>query len=361
MAPRSRGAERLVAAFSPRTTRPSICRSCRQTLSQRTYASAAAAHATPETAPVSQLTPDEPAPGPVSQPKFTVKAGVLLARTPLITPDPHPFEKAHQLYQRRLNERLVLPFTQYFYYKRDTPAFEHWRTNKTARGGVATRDIGKYNAWTKDSWNDEVLVGDETANPDKLVEQLVGEEGRGTEFAGDSGLTNTAGLRRTTEADRLNDQRSLERSLQRTLYLLVRERTKEGKPSNWIFPSGTIAEREGVAEAAQRVLDETCGVNMNTWQVARHPVGHYAFEHASIEAPKDGEQKDDKQVQSVHDTAEDVGEKTFFIKTRIFAGQADVAQENAAWEDFAWLSKEEIQQKVHPRYWGRIKNMLADQ
>ena len=176
----------------------------------------------------------------------------------MITPDPHPFEKAHQLYQRRLNERLVLPFTQYFYYKRDTPAFEHWRTNKTARGGVATRDIGKYNAWTKDSWNDEVLVGDETANPDKLVEQLVGEEGRGTEFAGDSGLTNTAGLRRTTEADRLNDQRSLERSLQRTLYLLVRERTKEGKPSNWIFPSGTIAEREGVAEVCSIFFKARC-------------------------------------------------------------------------------------------------------
>lgn len=98
---------------------------------------------------------------------------------------------------------------------------------------------------------------------------------------------------------------------------------------------------------------------MNTWQVARHPVGFYDFQYAAVEAPNDDTK--DKQVASVHDVSKTAGEKTFFIKTRIFAGQADVAQENAAWEDFAWLSKEEIRQRVHERYWSRIKNMLAEQ
>lgn len=177
-----------------------------------------------------------------------VKAGVLLSRAPLVTADPHPFEKAYHLYQRRLNERLVLPFTQYFYYKRGTPAFEHWRKSKTARGGVATRDVGKYNAYSENSWNDEVLVGDTTADQENLVEQLVEEEGRRTEFAGESGLTNTAGLKRVTDADLNNNQRSLERKLQRTLYLVVKEKAREGKPANWIFPSGVLAEKEGLAE-----------------------------------------------------------------------------------------------------------------
>lgn len=177
-----------------------------------------------------------------------VKAGVLLSRAPLVTADPHPFEKAYHLYQRRLNERLVLPFTQYFYYKRGTPAFEQWRKSKTARGGVATRDVGKYNAYAENSWNDEVLVGDNTADPEKLVEQLVEEEGRRAEFAGESGLDATAGLRRVTDADLNNDQRSLERKLQRTVYLVVKEKSREGKPANWIFPSGVLAEKEGLAE-----------------------------------------------------------------------------------------------------------------
>ena len=186
---------------------------------------------------------------------YTVKAGIVLSRTPLITPDPHPFEKAYHLYQRRLNERLVLPFTQYFYYKRGTPAFEQWRKRKTDRGGVATRDIGGYNAYTKDSWNDEVLVGDETGNPEKIVEHLVDEEGRSGEFVGESGLTETAGLKRMTKADETNDQRSLERSLQRTLYLLVRRKAREGKAEAWVFPAGVIKGGEGLNQVSARLWD----------------------------------------------------------------------------------------------------------
>lgn len=98
---------------------------------------------------------------------------------------------------------------------------------------------------------------------------------------------------------------------------------------------------------------------MNTWQVARHPVGFYNSEFATSDASEDN--GSEKQVASVHDTSESAGEKTFFIKTRIFAGQADVAQENRIWVDFAWLSKEEIQERVHEKYYSRIKNMLAEQ
>lgn len=201
---------------------------------------------TVEAPPVTQVTPDHPLIDPSAQPRYTVKAGVLLTRAPLITPDPHPFEKAFHLYQRRLNERLVLPFTQYFYYKRNTQAFEHWRKNKAARNGTAARDVGKYNAYEADSWNDEVLIGDDTANPKRIMEQLVAEEGRGTEFAADSGLEHTGGLRRTTKADEENNTRSLERSLDRTLYLLVKEKDSE----NWIFPSGVLVEKEGIAEVS---------------------------------------------------------------------------------------------------------------
>lgn len=204
-----------------------------------------------EAPPISQLTPNEPTSLPVELPAYKVKAGVLLSRPPLVTPEAHPFEKAFHLYQRRLNERLVLPFTQYFYYKKGTPAFEHWRKNKAARLGTATRDIGQYNAYKEDSWNDEVLVGDNTGSQQSVVEKLVEEEGRGEEFSADSGLTKTAGLRRVTDADEKNDQRSLERSLSRTLYLLVKEKASGGKTANWILPSGVLREKEGIAEVCQ--------------------------------------------------------------------------------------------------------------
>ena len=101
---------------------------------------------------------------------------------------------------------------------------------------------------------------------------------------------------------------------------------------------------------------------MNTWQVARHPVGYCRFEHKSLDSASD-----DKSIKlpspspPAHETAEMVGEKTFFIKTRIFAGQANLSQPNQPYEDFAWLTREEIEAKVHPGYWSRIKNMLAEQ
>lgn len=233
------------------TNKQHICLSCRSSISRARHASTATAQATIENPPISQLASDEPGSSPLAQPRILVKAGVVVSRPPLITPDPHPFDTAFHLYQRRLNERLVLPFSQYFHYKRGTPAFEHWRTKRRERGGVAARDLGKYNAYTKESWNDEVLVGDKTARPQKIVEQLVEEEGRQSEFIGEDGDPKLAGLKRTTDADLAQNQKSLERSLGRTLYLLVRSKTAargEDAATSWRFPSGDVEGKEGLKE-----------------------------------------------------------------------------------------------------------------
>lgn len=265
MSPRSRGVKRIFDALAiaqPRrfdaTALPRVgfnhhvCRSCRQALSQRSYASAATAKAAVEAPSVTQLSPDGPEASPAPQPIFTIKAGVVVSRPPLITPDPHPFETAYHLYQRRLNERLVLPFTQYFYYKSGTPAFEHWRTKRRERGGVAARDIGSYNAYTAESWNDEAVLGDQSGSPTKIVKDLIAEEGRADEFTG-TGDATLAGLKRATAADEAKDQRSLERSLTRTLYLLVKTKPVKGQDSEkslWQFPSGTIVGLEGLKEVS---------------------------------------------------------------------------------------------------------------
>ncbi|EXJ90954.1 hypothetical protein A1O1_04061 [Capronia coronata CBS 617.96] len=382
MAPRSRGAKRIADALGFSTPKNHVCLSCRQSLAltrpQRGYASAATAKATVEAPPITQLSPDGPEASPVPQPIFTIKAGVVLSRPPLITPDPHPFETAYYLYQRRLNERLVLPFTQYFYYKRGTPAFEQWRTKRQARGGAATRDIGKYNAYTDEAWNDEVLEGDETGAPSKIVEQLIADEGRAEEFTG-TGDPKFAGLKRRTEADEKNDQRSLERSLSRTLYLLVKNKKVAGQSQDesdfWKFPSGTIIGHEGLKQAAQRILFSSLGENMNTFFVGNHPVGHYVARFASprpgpppqmtTETSKASDsallKQEVAQQPDQHPSLVN-GEKTFFMKARIMAGQPSLAaSQDQDIEDFRWLSKDEIEKAVHPDYWVKVKNMLATQ
>lgn len=86
---------------------------------------------------------------------------------------------------------------------------------------------------------------------------------------------------------------------------------------------------------------------MNTWVVGNAPVGHYAANYPSI---KDDPERGTKEI----------GEKTFFLKGRIMAGQANLANNKLGLADFKWLAKEEIQRLVTPRYWSQIANMLAE-
>lgn len=191
----------------------------------------------------------------------------MLSRPPLLTRELTSFEKAFYLYQKRLNERLALPFTRYFYYKKGTPADVEWKRKQKARKS-ASRDIGVYSGYGDEAWNDEVLVGDQTAEPERMVEALIrdaegketvdakpvgdvetgGQEVSGDEEAGE-GVRKEVGqqvaierpLPRITEADRTGDLRSLSRKLDRALYLLVK--TKDGR---WRFPEDRVYGRENL-------------------------------------------------------------------------------------------------------------------
>jgi large subunit ribosomal protein L46 len=320
----------------------SICRSCRDTIT-RTYASAAAAaiqtddQAAQHIPPVAQASPSA---------SYAVNAGVVLSRPPQITRDLHPFEAAFFLYQRRLNERLALPFTRYFYVKKRTPADLEWKRKMKQRLTPA-RDIGRYQGYGEEAWNDEVLVGAQESDFEHQVGKLIEDaEQSGLEDAPD-----TTGAKkmerepvekpmpRITEADQKNDTKSLNRALQRTLYLLVKN--KEGQ---WQFPQDRLNE-ENLHGAANRIITHTGGVNMNTWLVGHVPVGHH--------------QVDYREPKSAGDLKE-YGAKTFFLKARIMAGQVNLKENKLGLQDFKWLAKDELQKEVDGSYWRQIKKMLAE-
>ena len=86
---------------------------------------------------------------------------------------------------------------------------------------------------------------------------------------------------------------------------------------------------------------------MNTWFVGHAPVGHWKYTfRRGPEKQEDGTML--------------AGRKTFFMKSRIMAGQANLEKNKFGLTDFRWLAKEEIEQAVNSRYFGNIKNMLAD-
>lgn len=371
---------RIVSSISqPSTFETYVCFSCRRRQqpsistiplsSRRLYASTASAPSTqPTESSTSQLTSPVAAANP--QPKYIIRAGVLLSRAPLLSASPTPFESAFYYYQKRLNERLVLPFTQYFYFKRGTPAYEEWKARRRERAGVAGRDVGNYDAYSQDAWHDEALVGDKEDKPESIVKKLVEEEGKET-FPAEEELQDLNkplnGLRRITEADRKNDTKSLDRALPRTLYLLVKIQKPgmEKGDGYWQFPSAEVEGTEGLREAAERALESSCGPNVNTWFVANHPVGHYVRTIKPNNPPDSQSQASSSTSSPSSSPANDsqsftLGTKSFYLKARILAGQADITSNTAGILDYQWLAKDEIEKVVAPMYWKAVKNMLAE-
>lgn len=98
-------------------------------------------------------------------------------------------------------------------------------------------------------------------------------------------------------------------------------------------------------QAAERIMVQTGGLNMNTWLVGRVPIGHH------ISKPY---------LNTEDSSLSKAGEKTFFLKARILAGQADLNGNQFGLEDYKWLTKQEVAKVVGDKYWSSVKNMLAE-
>ncbi|KAH8798613.1 hypothetical protein F5884DRAFT_813212 [Xylogone sp. PMI_703] len=245
-----------------------------------------------------------------------------------------------------------MPFTRYFYFKKDTPADNDWKIKAAERNGAAARELGGYQAYGKMGWNDEILVGDERSKPGYVVEKLLEEskvravEGKdgAVSIVGEDVSNEASGVERVesrwTEADKKKDVKRLDRKLAKTLYLIVQ---KEGK--GWGFPTGDLIGRENLHLAAERILVQSAGVSMNTWIVGHAPIGHHIIKSYTNPETK---------------VIEKVGDKVFFMKGRIMAGQADLKGNLFGLTDFKWLTKRELEEFVSPKYYSSIRNMLAD-
>ncbi|KAJ2972869.1 hypothetical protein NQ176_g6913 [Zarea fungicola] len=83
---------------------------------------------------------------------------------------------------------------------------------------------------------------------------------------------------------------------------------------------------------------------MNTWIVGRVPVAHL------IDEPTVGK---DGAVQTK-------GCKTFFLRGRIMAGQADLKGNPLGYTDFKWLTREELEKELPTEYYRGVRNMMSD-
>jgi large subunit ribosomal protein L46 len=168
----------------------------------------------------------------VSSP-YAVYASVVLSRPPMLTPTLHRFEESFYFYQRRLDQRLALPFTRYFYFKKGTPTDLEWKRKQKEHADP-------YTGFGKEGWRDELLVGDDRYKEAGTYERLVK-----TTVTGEEGLEDAGIMERETEADRKKYRKSLDRAGEKTLYLLVKK-----DKGRWSFPEAKLMGKENLKQVS---------------------------------------------------------------------------------------------------------------
>ncbi|KAI8322202.1 hypothetical protein GQ54DRAFT_297532 [Martensiomyces pterosporus] len=230
-----------------------------------------------------------------------LRAGVLLQRDPIVLQQTKGFEAASDEYFQWLEYLSAEAFPRDFYLKKGSSAEAKWVEIEDERAAKWYFDP-ESRPKTKSLKKAPVSEEDSTGEGSKRIEVQP----------------------RETEADKAGDVKSLERKLDRTLYLLVKD-----KSGSWVLPQGEIEGDELLHEAARRNLKAICGGKMSTWFVGRGPVGHHkAEDHTS-----------------------------FYIKAHILAGQASPQKSLAS--DFKWATREEVESSVSAEYWQSVKDMLT--
>lgn len=178
---------------------------------------------------------------------------MILTRAPLLTRPLADFEQSYFFYQKRLNERLTMPFITSVYFKPDTPALIDWNMKVKDRKGTVAKELGVYNGKASTAWDDELAVGDGLSKHDKAVELLLKDAvmrvSDDAEIIPEEDRAPPEALApRVSEADIKGDQTRLDRAMERTLYLVVRKAGR--KKDVWEFPAAGLSTEENLHEVS---------------------------------------------------------------------------------------------------------------
>ncbi|KAJ8635613.1 hypothetical protein MRB53_009880 [Persea americana] len=128
---------------------------------------------------------------------------------------------------------------------------------------------------------------------------------------------------RVTEADKTNDRRSLQRALDRRLYLLLYGTSAYGAPSNkpvWHFPEKVYESEETLRKCAESALQSVIGDLSHTYFVGNAPFAHLP-------------------IQATEENPVLPSFKRFFFKSQVIGtNKFNVGK----CEDHVWVTKDEL-------------------
>lgn len=252
-------------------------------------------------------------------PKKTIKSALVLSRIPIVTRELNKLEATYYKYQSALEKRLMLTFPQYFYFKKGTLAERRFLN---LQKGVVQKQPG---VWFPKG------IPDVKHNRERSTKQEIILPTEKAESSDDKSISRPISPNsRTTEADNTNNVQSLERKLSRTLYLILKD-----EKNQWRFPSFALTEKDcsekSLHEVSRAGIEALSEHEMNTWIVSNTPMC----------------------------VLQNKTEVEFMIKSHIICGRFTLVKKSL-YNDFAWLTKEEIEEYTENSYFDSIKFMLSD-
>ncbi|XP_071537447.1 large ribosomal subunit protein mL46-like [Panulirus ornatus] len=131
-------------------------------------------------------------------------------------------------------------------------------------------------------------------------------------------------------ADDIKDLRSLNRALERSLVLVVKQ--KLGTNHEWVFPQTPWLPGETLRQTCERIVREACGDNLKVKFLSNAPCGFYKYKYPKT-VRKDGF----------------IGAKVFFYKGQVRDANGSVDQGQDITEH-QWLTQDELDDKFKQSY-----------
>ncbi|XP_065359431.1 large ribosomal subunit protein mL46 [Calliphora vicina] len=235
------------------------------------------------------------------QEKWDLYAGILVERLPVVSKEFNELEKEFQQYLWRVEFEKSLKSKHELQHERDLKQAE------LLKKGQMEVDLDE-------------SVAKQTAQDlkDAYIEEI-----NKFKFAP-----------RTTADDAAKNVISTNRCLDETLYLLVEH--KLGSKNHLLLPQGPRLEGETMRQAAERVLREKCGDQLDVQFYGNAPCGFYKYKYP------------------VAARENSVGAKVFFFRASLKNGNVDQSLSKT----YEWLQKEALSGKLNPAYSENVQKFL---
>lgn len=185
---------------------------------------------------------------------------LLVSRQPLILRSPTPLESTYFDYNQTLSRRLAQPFNKDFYFRKGSAGEVKFDQEEVERKKRFDEVIQKAKQSSSSKQQQQQQAGAPDGNEVAQEKATAGEA--------EADLYATAPRR--TEADEKGDVKSLERALDRTLFLMFRQ-----QGSQWRLPTRLVNrnEKETLHRVAAEPVTSALGEGLDIWMVSNMPVG----------------------------------------------------------------------------------------